>query len=450
MKKVIPITLLTGYLGAGKTTLLNYVLSNQQGYKVAVIVNDIGEVNVDASLIAKGGVVNEQSDSLVPLSNGCICCTLKEDLMKQIAELAGSEKFDYILIEASGICEPVPIVQTIQVLSETTKRYNLPTMVRLDNVVSVVDACRLVDEFGSGRNLLKDNIDEEDIENLIIQQIEFCSKIVINKAGSISKEQLSEVKAVVKALQPDAEILEADYGKVDLEKILNTKSFDFEKASMSAAWVKELNASNDEDDEDIDGHEHNNDEDEEHEHHHDHEDEDHEHNKNDEHNNHENKEYHHEDGCKDEEHEHHHDGEHKHNEHSHHHHHHHHGEGEVLEYGIDTFVYTRRQPINKQKFINFVNNFPKSVIRCKGVVWFSDDDENMHMFEQAGRQKNAFNVGPWVASLDKEQQEQILLENADIRADWRDDVGDRIIKLVFIGKNMDKKQIIADLDACLE
>lgn len=397
MKKVIPITLLTGYLGAGKTTLLNYVLSNQQGYKVAVIVNDIGEVNVDASLIAKGGVVSGQDDSLVPLSNGCICCTLKEDLMKQIAQLAASNKFDYIMIEASGICEPVPIVQTIQVLSEATERYNLPTTVKLDNVVSVVDACRLVDEFGSGRNLLNEQVDEEDIENLIIQQIEFCTKIIINKAGSITKEQLEEVEAVVKALQPDAEIIEADYGKVDLNKILNTQSFDFDKASMSAAWVKELNAQTEEDEED---------------------------------------EHHHEDGENDCE-----EG---------HHHEHHHGEGEVLEYGIDTFVYTRRQPFNKQKFINFENNFPKTIIRCKGVIWISDDEENMLMFEQAGKQKNVFNAGPWVASLPQKQIEQILLENEDIRADWREDIGDRITKLVFIGKNMDKKAIIKMLDDCLE
>ncbi len=427
MKKIIPITLLTGYLGAGKTTLLNYVLSNQQGYKVAVIVNDIGEVNVDASLIAKGGIVNESGDSLVPLSNGCICCTLKEDLMKQIASIAASNKFDYILIEASGICEPVPIVQTIQVLSEATKRYNLPTEVRLDNVVSVVDACRLVDEFGSGRNLLKEEIEEEDIENLIIQQIEFCNKIIINKVSSISKEQLDEVKAVVKALQPEAEIIEADFGKVDLGKILNTNSFDFEKASMSAAWVKELNAQSEEDDDDDDEKEHH--------HHHDDKDEHAE----DEHHHHDDEDE--EDDHDDDEEEHH---------HGHHHHHHHHGEGEVLEYGIDTFVYTRRQPFNKQKFINFVNNFPKSVIRCKGVMWLSDDEENMHMFEQAGKQKSAFNAGPWVASLNEEQQKQILLENADIRADWREDVGDRIIKLVFIGKNMDKKEIVKELDDCLE
>ena len=424
MKKEIPITLLTGYLGAGKTTLLNYVLKNQQGYRVAVIVNDIGEVNIDANLIAKGGVVSESDNSLMRLQNGCICCTLKEDLMKQIAELCASEKFDYILIEASGMSEPAPLIQTIEVLSDATKRYNLPTTVRLDNVVSVVDACRLVDEFGSGKDLVQKEYDEEDVESLIIEQIEFCTKIIINKTDCVKEEELNEVKAVVKALQPDAEILEANYGKVDLDKILNTNSFAYEKASMSATWIKKLNEKVEENHDEYDHDDH-----EEHEHHH---------------------------------HDHHDQHQHEHDEHCHCHeheeHHHEHGEGctcehcrgTKLNYGIDNFVYTRREPFNKQKFIRFANNFPKEVIRCKGVIWLSDDEENMHMFEQAGKQKNAFNVGPWVASLPQDQIEQILLENEDVRADWREDIGDRIIKLVFIGKNMNKHDIIKALDECLE
>jgi len=535
MQKIIPITLLTGYLGSGKTTLLNYILNNQQGYKVAVIVNDIGEVNIDANLLAKDGLVKEQDNSLVPLSNGCICCTLSEDLMRQIAELAGSEKFDYILIEASGVCEPVPIVQTIQVLSDSMFHYNLPVAVRLDNVVSVVDACRFVDEFCAGKGLLNKNLNEDDIENLIIQQVEFCNKIVINKANDVTKEQLEEIKAVIKALQSEAEILTANYGVVDLAKILNTNSFDFDKASMSASWIKELNTSTQEieereskeeeydhhhHDHDCDCHEHHHechchdDEEEchcnhdcdcgddchcdedhkcsedchcgEHKHHHDchchdHEDcdchdeechcnhdcdcgddcdcdEDHKCSEDchcGEHKHHHDCHCHHHDDdcdchCHDEEDDkHHHD--HKH-EHKHHHHHHNCscGKGETMEYGISTFVYLRRKPLNRAKFEEFTENFPKQIIRSKGVVWFSNDEENMYMFEQAGRQKGSSNVGPWVASLPQDQIQEILLVNKEIREDWKEDIGDRIVKLVIIGKGMDKKEIIKKLDDCLE
>ncbi len=381
-EKIVPITLLTGYLGSGKTTLINHILNNQEGYKVAVIVNDIGEVNIDADLISKGGVVNQTDDSLVPLTNGCICCTLKVDLMQQIVDLIKTKQFDYILIEASGICEPIPIAQSITVLSESTQKYGLPKICRLDNVVSVVDALRLATEFGCGDNLVKDNIEEEDIENLIIQQIEFCNTIILNKVDEVSKGELQKVKAIIKKLQPNAEIIETNYGKVDTDKLLNTNLFDFNRASVSAGWIEEL-----ESDEEEDEHEHG--------------------------------------------------------------HHHHHDETETEEYGISSFVYYRRKPFRVKKFENFLDEFPKTIIRAKGLVWLSDDDYMSYCFEQAGKQKTISEAGQWIAAAPRYEIDKILKYNPEIQKVWDESCGDRMNKIVFIGKDMDKDDIISRLDACL-
>ncbi len=371
----VPVTILTGYLGAGKTTLINHVLNNQEGYKVAVIVNDIGEVNIDAELIGKGGVVQEEDSSLVPLSNGCICCTLKVDLMQQIVDLIKTGKFDYILIEASGICEPLPIAQTITVLSDETSKYGLPKICRLDNVVTVVDSLRLRDEFNCGDNLVKEDIEDEDIENLLIQQIEFCNKIILNKVDEISKEELNKVKAIIRRLQPKAEIIETNYGKVDVNKILNTNAFDFEEASMSAGWIEELNKEENEEEE---------------------------------------------------------------------------PEGETEEYGISTFVYYRRAPFNRAKFSEFANKFPRSIIRSKGVMWFSDEPSVSYVFEQSGKQVQAYDAGEWVASFPEEEKKEIIRQNPEIMKTWDVTYGDRVIKLVFIGQKMNKGEIIGSLDNCLE
>lgn len=424
VKLPVPITLLTGYLGSGKTTLINHVLNNQEGYKCAVIVNDIGEVNIDAELIQKSGVVTQEENNLVPLSNGCICCTLNVDLINQIADLVKSGKFDYILIEASGICEPLPIAQSIAVL-EGDEESNAPEICRLDNIVTVVDALRMATEFGCGDSLLKANVEEEDIENLLIQQIEFCSTIILNKTDMVNEEQLSRVKAMIKTLQPKARIIESTYGKVAVADVLDTKCFDFDETAASAGWAQLYDKEVEEEDE--------------HEHHH-----------------HDDDEvcsecgHHHEEGECEHHHHHHDEDEHDHHGHHHHHHHHHHdGEEDEEEYGIGTFVYYRRKPFDQDKLQGFVNNWPKSVVRAKGVLWFADQKDSVFVFEQAGVQITATEQGKWLAAFPKKQQEMYLAQYPDMAQRWDEKYGDREIKLVFIGQHMDKHAIAEALDKCL-
>ena len=396
MTEKTPVLLLTGYLGSGKTTLLNRILSNSKGIKFAVIVNDIGEVNIDASLIQQGGVVGMNDDSLVALQNGCICCTLKMDLVQQLHDIIATHRFDYIVIEASGICEPGPIAQTIDSIPRMEAKYNKEGIPQLDCIVTVVDALRIRDEFGCGDDLVKKNIGEEDLENLVIQQIEFCNIVLLNKASEVSAEELLRIRKVVRALQPRARILECDYGDIELENILNTGMFDFEKVATSATWIQEIEKRGDELEDEHDEHEHH--------HHHDHE----------------------------------------------HHHHHDHEGGEVEEYGIGTYVYYARKPMDLNRFDWFVSKkWPKGVIRTKGMCYFTDEFDICYLFEQAGKQMSLKNAGQWYATMPENQLANMLRSDPTLAADWDETYGDRMQKLVFIGQNLDKAYIKKELDACL-
>ncbi len=410
-KKDIPVLLLTGYLGSGKTTLLNRILSNRRGIRFAVIVNDIGEVNIDADLIQKGGVVDKQDDSLVALQNGCICCTLKMDLVEQLHDIVASHRFDYIVIEASGICEPGPIAQTICSIPSMEEKYTQDGLPVLDCVATVVDAVRMQDEFDCGEGLMRPGLDEEDIENLVIQQIEFCNLILLNKAADVTPQELARIRGIIKALQPHAQIIDCNYGDVDFNRLLDTNLFRFEETATSAAWIDAI------------------------EHHHDEDDDD-------------------EDDDEEEHHDHHHDDEHdedSHHSHEHHHHHHHHeDEGEAEEYGIGTFVYYRRQPMDMGRFDEFVaRKWPKSIIRAKGICYFRDEWDTCYVFEQAGKQVSMRNAGQWYATMPEDDLEYVLAQDPALRKDWDAYYGDRMQKLVFIGQHMDKEAIVRELDNCL-
>ncbi len=398
MKEIneIPVLLLTGYLGSGKTTLLNRILSNRKGIKFAVIVNDIGEVNIDADLIQQGGIVGQKDDSLVALQNGCICCTLKMDLVQQLSEITAMRKFDYIVIEASGICEPEPIAQTICSIPSMYPDMMKNGVAVMDCIVTVVDALRMQDEFACGNDLLGGHFEEEDIKSLVIQQIEFCNIVLLNKASEVKPEELARIKEIVRALNSKAEILECDYCDVDLDRLVGTGMFDFDDVITSASWLGEIEKHENEDDDDDDEHNH--------------------------------------------------EGE------GHHHHHHHHDdEGEAEEYGIGTFVYYRREAFDMNKFDSFIaKHWPREIIRAKGLCYFTDEPDTCFIFEQAGKQVSLKDAGLWYATMPEDELRERMSWDKGLQRDWDPVYGDRMQKLVFIGQHLDKEAIIKGLDFCLE
>ena len=425
MMRETPVLLLTGYLGSGKTTLLNRILSNRRGIRFAVIVNDIGEVNIDADLIQQGGIVGKKDESLVALQNGCICCTLKMDLIEQLGDIMKMQRFDYIVIEASGICEPEPIARTICSIPSMGYEYVVKGIPRLDSIVTVVDALRMQSEFGCGDELVRKDIDEEDIENLVIQQVEFCNIILLNKASEVTPEELGRIRSILHTLQPKAEIIECDYADVDLDRLINTNTFDYESVATSAAWINEIEGHHDEDDDD--------DEEEEEEHHHHHAEEEEEHH------------HHHHGDDDDDDDEEHHEGGH----HHHHHHHHHDDEGEAEEYGIGTWVYQRREPFDINRFDWFVaRQWPKQIIRAKGMCWFKDEPDICYLFEQAGKQVSLKNIGQWFATMPEDELRQQMAVDETLRRDWDEKYGDRMQKIVFIGQHLDKDELRQLLDDC--
>ncbi len=408
-KSETPVLLLTGYLGSGKTTLLNHILTNERGIRFAVIVNDIGEVNIDADLIQRGGVVGgKDAGDLVALQNGCICCSLQMDLVKQLCDIVATGRFDYIVIEASGICEPEPIARTISSIPQMGASFTRHGVPRLDCIATVVDALRMKSEFECGDALSRKDIGDEDLERLVIEQIEFCNIVILNKISEVSESDAKHIRAIIRALQPEARIIECDYADVDLDCIIGTGMYNYDDVATSATWIREVENSENNHEHHHNGHEHEHDDEHEHEHGH-------------------------------------------HHDHEHHHHDHDHADGHshTEEYGINTFVYFRRRPFDLNRFDFLAGNWPSDVIRTKGLLYFSDNRDMSYIFEQAGSQKKLTEAGKWYATAPKDELEFMMEQDPQLRRDWDDTYGDRMIKLVFIGRHLDTQAITETLDSAL-
>lgn len=369
----IPVTVLSGYLGAGKTTLLNYLLQNEHDLKIAVIVNDMSEINIDAQLVKQGGGLSRTEEKLVEMSNGCICCTLREDLLVEVEKLARAGGIDYIVIESTGISEPIPVAQTFSYIDEEMG-IDLTQFCTLDTMVTVVDANRFWQDFQSGDSLLdrKEALDEDDtreIADLLIDQIEFCDVLLLNKCDLVSEEALDQLEAVLRTLQPTAKIIRTVKGKIDPQEVLNTGRFDFERASAAAGWIQELNNV--------------------------------------------------------------------------------HHTPETEEYGIGSFVYSRRVPFHSERFYEWLQRMPRNIVRAKGITWWATRNDVAILLSQAGQSVSIEPLSYWVASLSEAEQAHIRRNEPEALAEWDDEVGDRMTKLVVIGTALDRVEICKQLDMCL-